>query len=208
MLFFIKKKNLIVSIICLEVINLLKVLKKYYPIGIALLLLIVFIALSLGGDEDNMVFNPVVNNEETDEVEFIYVDIKGQVMNPGVYKVEKHSRLFQVIGLAGGITEDADILAYNLSMRLRDEQVIYIPSFNDEYPMITVIIENDQNGIININTATLQQLDTLPGIGPTTAQSIIDYREENGEFSTVDDLIEVPGIGEATLNEIREFIIT
>ena len=93
-------------------------------------------------------------------------------------------------------------------MKLRDEQVIYIPSVNDEYPMITEIIEDNQNGIININTASLQQLDTLPGIGPSTAQSIIDFREENGGFSTIDSLVEVPGIGEATLNEIREFITT
>ncbi len=194
-----------------EVINVIKILKKYYPVGIVLVLLIIYVVMSFDGNEDNLVFNPVADHNDDDddeEVKYIYVDIKGQVMNPGVYKVEETSRLFQVIGLAGGITSDADTLAYNLSMKLRDEQVIYIPSINEEYPMITEIVENETNGIININTASLEQLDTLPGIGPSTAQSIIDYREENGDFDNIDNLIEVPGIGEATLNEIREFIIT
>ena len=191
-----------------EVVQVMKILKKYYPIGIIVVILIIFVVLSFDSNEDDLIFNPILDHDEVEEVKYIYVDIKGQVMNPGVYKVEEASRLFQVIGLAGGVTSDADILAFNLSMKLRDEQVIYIPSINDEYPMITVIIENETNGIININTASLELLDTLPGIGPSTAQSIIDYREEYGDFTNVDDLMEVPGIGETTLNEIREFIIT
>ena len=186
----------------------MKILKKYYPIGIIVVILIIFVVLSFDSNEDDLIFNPILDHDEVEEVKYIYVDIKGQVMNPGVYKVEEASRLFQVIGLAGGVTSDADTLAFNLSMKLRDEQVIYIPSINDEYPMITEIIENETNGIININTASLELLDTLPGIGPSTAQSIIDYREEYGDFTNVDDLMEVPGIGETTLNEIREFIIT
>ncbi len=186
----------------------MKIIKKYYLAAIAAVIVIIFLIANINSDDENLVFSPIVNNEVIEEVEFIYVDIKGQVHNPGVYKVEKSSRLFQVINLAGGITVDADRLTYNLSMKLRDEQVIYIPSINEEYPMITVVIDNDQNGIININTATLQQLDTLPGVGPTTAQNIIDYREENGEFDSIEDLIEVAGIGEATLNEIRENITT
>ena len=191
-----------------EVVQVMKILKKYYPIGIVVVILIIFVVLSFDSNEDDLVFNPILDHDEVEEVKYIYVDIKGQVMNPGVYKVEEASRLFQVIGLAGGVTSDADTLAFNLSMKLRDEQVIYIPSINDEYPMITEIIENETNGIININTASLELLDTLPGIGPSTAQSIIDYREEYGDFTNVDDLMEVPGIGETTLNEIREFIIT
>ncbi len=185
-----------------------EIIKKYYLGGIVLIILVLFLILSVDKGDDSIVFNPVTNNQSIEEVKFIYVDIKGEVMNPGVYKVEESTRLFQVITLAGGITGNADILAYNLSMKLRDEQVVYIPSIDEEYPLITEIIENDVGGIININTASLSQLDTLPGVGPTTAQSIIDYREENGDFSSIEDLVEVPGIGEATLNEIREFITT
>jgi len=186
----------------------LNIVKKYYLAAIGVIILCIVIIINLNESENEMVFEPIISNEIIEEVKFIYIDLKGEVKNPGVYKVEDSSRLFQVISLAGGTTMDADVLAFNLSLRLRDEQVIYIPSIYDEYPMITEIIENAEDGIVNINTASMQELDTLPGIGPSTAQSIIDYRNENGDFSNIDDLISVPGIGEATLNEIREFIIT
>jgi len=186
----------------------LNIVKKYYLAAIGVIILCIVIIINLNESENEMVFEPIISNEIIEEVKFIYIDLKGEVKNPGVYKVEDSSRLFQVISLAGWTTMDADVLAFNLSLRLRDEQVIYIPSIYDEYPMITEIIENAEDGIVNINTASMQELDTLPGIGPSTAQSIIDYRNENGDFSNIDDLISVPGIGEATLNEIREFIIT
>jgi competence protein ComEA len=188
--------------------KMLDIVKKYYLVVIGVIILCVFIIANMNDNENEMIFDPILNEEIVEEVKFIYIDLKGEVKNPGVYKIEDSSRLFQVISLAGGTTMDADVLAFNLSLRLRDEQVIYIPSIYDEYPMITEINENAENGIVNINTASLQELDTLPGIGPTTAQSIIDYRNENGDFSNIDDLISVPGVGEATLNEIREFIIT
>lgn len=186
----------------------IEIIKKYYYIGIILGLVIILVIVSINRDEDSLVFNPTTINEPIEAIKYIYVDIKGEVMNPGVYKVEDNTRLFQLISLAGGITGEADSLAFNLSLRLRDEQVVYIPSTEEEYPMITEVIENGIDGLININTASLEQLDTLPGIGPATAQNIIDYREENGDFLSIDDLVEVPGIGEATMNEIREFITT
>ena len=185
-----------------------EIMKKYYLVGIAIILVIIYIFMTYRNEEEVLVFNPSTDMEVTEETKYIYVDIKGYVMNPGVYKVEEYSRLFQVIALAGGITSDADALAFNLSLKLRDEQVIYIPAIGEEYPRITEIIENEENGIININTANSLLLETLPGIGPATAKSIIDYREENGDFSSIDNLIEVPGIGEATMNEIREYITT
>jgi len=186
----------------------LDIVKKYYLVVIGVIILCVFIIANMSDSENEIIFDPILSEEIVEEVKFIYIDLKGEIKNPGVYKIEDSSRLFQVISLAGGTTMDADVLAFNLSLRLRDEQVIYIPSVYDEYPMITEINENAENGIVNINTASLQELDTLPGIGPTTAQSIIDYRNENGSFSNIDDLISVPGVGEATLNEIRELIIT
>ncbi len=181
-------------------------IKKYYLVIAALLVVVIFVFISLSPEESKLVFEPITNNEIVEVTKYIYVDIKGEVMNPGVYKVEDLTRLFQVINLAGGTTIDADLLAFNMSLKLRDEQVVYIPSIYDDYPLITEIIENSQNGIVNINTASLELLDTLPGIGPTTAQNIIDYRQENGDFLNIDDILFVVGIGEATLNEIREFI--
>ena len=184
----------------------LDLLKKYYLIIIGVLFIVILIIYSFNTNDGDLVFDPIIHNEVIEEKIYIYIDIKGEVNNPGVYKVVESSRLFQVISLAGGTTMDADILAFNLSMILTDEQVVYIPSIFDEYPIITESINENEQGVININTASLQDLDTLPGIGPSTAQSIIDFREENGSFSSVEDIVLVPGIGEATLNEIIEFI--
>lgn len=185
-----------------------EIIKKYYLYIIIGIVVLILIIISFNNNDDALVFNPPIATEEIEETKYIYVDIKGEVMNPGVYKVEDKTRLFQLIVLAGGITGDADTLTFNLSLTLRDEQVIYIPSISEEYPLITDGIDNELGGIVNINRATLEQLDTLPGIGPATAQNIIDYRNENGDFLNIEDIIEVPGIGEATLNEIRELIIT
>jgi len=185
--------------------------KKYYIVGIIGIIVLILIAFTVfPGKEpnENIVFNPTSVIEEEVEEKYIYIDIKGEVMNPGVYKVLDTTRLFQLIALAGGITIDADPLALNYSKKLKDEQVIYIPSITDEYPNIAELEEEIINELIDINRASLEQLDTLPGIGPSTAQSIIDFRDQNGDFETVEDLIEVPGIGEATMNEIRELITT
>ncbi|MCK5761271.1 MAG: SLBB domain-containing protein [Candidatus Izimaplasma sp.] len=132
----------------------MKIIQKYYYVAIIVILGSIFLVVSINGDDEKIIFNPVAENEQEEKVKYIYVDIKGEVMNPGVYKVKDCSRLFQLISLAGGITGDADIMAFNLSLKLRDEQVIYIPSISEEYPMITEIIENDISGIININTAS------------------------------------------------------
>ena len=182
-------------------------IKKYYVyiIGIGIFALVLLFSFS-SDDENSFIFEPVKQTESMEEVKYIYIDIKGEVMNQGVYKVEEGTRLFQVITLAGGLTVDADVLAFNLSINLRDEQVVYIPSYSDMYPLITEVIDDNEGGIINVNTASSVLLETLPGIGPTTAQSIIDYREEFGNFSHIDDLLMVPGIGEITLNEIKDFI--
>ncbi len=187
-----------------------KLMKKYYiEIIIGAIVLVIVLGLLMKDDETSVItFNPSPSDSEVEEIKYIYVDIKGEVRNPGVYKVEETTRLFQLIILAGGITSEADEMAYNSSIKLKDEQVIYIPSITEQKASIVDKIEEENEGIININTATLEQLDTLPGIGVVTAQNIIDYREENGNFQTIDDLINVPGIGEATMNEIKDFITT
>lgn len=152
----------------------------------------------------------VKNNQSEQKVEttYIYVDIKGAVENPGVYKVEKGSRLFQVIRMAGGLIAVADDNAINKSIILGDQDVIYIPKIDEEFPNITQQSDEQVGGIININTASISELETLAGIGPTTAQNIIDYRTENGNFETINDLMNVSGIGESTFDKIKEFITT
>lgn len=181
-------------------------IKKYYLFIIIFILLVIIISIFSINENDNPIFEPFSDDIILEEVKYIYVDIKGEILNPGVYKVEEYTRLFQVISLAGGVSANADILAFNLSSKLYDQEVIYIPSIADDYPLITDVIEFEDSIIININRASLELLDTLPGIGPSTAQSIIDYRNEFGEFEDVEDLINVPGIGEVTMNEIRDFI--
>ena len=186
----------------------LKIIKKYYYVIIILIVSVFGFIFIPNNEKEVVTFNPIPTSQQQEEIKYMYVDIKGEIMNPGVYKIKESTRLFQLIILAGGVTNEADELGYNLSTKLKDEQIIYIPSINDELSIITEIEENSNNESVNINLASLEQLDTLPGIGPSTARSIIEYREENGYFETIDDLINVPGIGEATLNEIREFITT
>lgn len=182
-------------------------IKKYY-IYLAIIIIAVTIVILIpdGEKQQEITFEPLTTGDSDDEIMYIYIDIKGQVQNPGVYKVSKDSRLFQLVSLAGGTTGEADTLAINLSLKLYDQQVVYIPSFEDSYPIIIDVINDNANGIININSASLELLDTLPGIGPSTAQSIIDYRLEVGFFESVEDIMNVSGIGEATFNEIKDLI--
>jgi len=181
--------------------------KKYYMyIAIVLIIIILIIFIPIGETEEKIEFEPNTNIVHQDIPEYIYIDIKGQVQNPGVYKVTTNSRLFQLLNLAGGTTSKADTLAINLSLKLYDQQVVYIPSFDDNYPIISEVSDDSSQKVININSASLQLLDTLPGIGPSTAQSIIEYRNEVGFFERIEDIMNVTGIGESTYNEIKDLI--
>lgn len=182
-------------------------LKKYYIYIIIILISgILFAVISRGEEPKDNIFEPITYSDKENEDIYIYIDIKGQILNPGVYKITKDSRLFQLLSLAGGITSNADTLAINLSLKLYDQQVIYIPSFEDDYPLIVDVIDDNIPSIININSASKDLLDTLPGVGPSTAQSIIDYRTSTGSFESIEDIMNVTGIGEATFNEIKDLI--
>lgn len=181
-------------------------IKKYYIYLILIVSLLVIVSfIPLGEEVPSNIFEPTMVNDE-EGLQYIYIDIKGEVKNPGVYKVIKDSRLFQLLNFAGGTTSEADTLAINLSLKLYDQQVVYIPSYEDSFPIIIDVINNNLLGIININSASLELLDTLPGVGPATAQSIIDYRIEFGFFESIEEIMNVSGIGEATFNEIKDLI--
>ncbi len=184
-------------------IEFIKVHALKFSIGIVILLVI--ISFTTKSTPTPQTFTYSDKEISVNEVEYIYVDLKGYVQNPGVYKLEKGSRVFQVINMAGGYIDDADKEAVNLSKKIYDQEVIYIPSINEEYPLITEVIEDTTN-IININLASLSQLESLPGIGPSTAQAIIDYRNEIGEFEQIEDIMNVSGIGESTYSKIEEYI--
>ena len=140
----------------------------------------------------------------------IKVDIKGEVKNPGVYEIEIGSRVTDLIKLAGGITEEGSLDTTNLSIKLKDEDcvIIYKKGEVDKMDTSSSIISKsvalgsqDISTIININSASKEQLSTLIGIGDTKAEAIIKYREENGGFKSVEELTKVDGIGEKTLSK-------
>lgn len=144
--------------------------------------------------------NPV--NETTSEQ--VLVDIKGAVANPGVYELIHNARIHDAIQMAGGFLDDADQSSVNLAQKVQDEMIINVPREGDENQKLAI---NDQAGDkVRINYASQEEIQTLNGIGPSKAQAIIAHRDEHGFFKTIEDLLEVSGIGEKTLENIRDAI--
>ena len=160
------------------------------------------------------------NNEEVmfldEEVENIKVYITGEINNSGVYELKKGSRVIDLIKLAGDLTKDGDLNAINPARTLKDGESITIP----KKVLVNSLTEEDatsndlstsqsgktKEGLININKATKEELMELYGIGEVKAQAIIDYREENGSFVSIEDIKEVPGIGDKTFEKIKDKI--
>ncbi|WP_017755854.1 helix-hairpin-helix domain-containing protein [Calidifontibacillus oryziterrae] len=137
---------------------------------------------------------------------YIIVDVKGAVLQPNVYELLEGSRVLDAINMAGGFAADADQTKINLAARLQDEMVIYVPKIGENIDVkVNLNGQNDHNKI-NINTATVEELQRLQGIGPSKAESIITYREEHGRFQTINDLLNVSGIGEKSLEKIVDEI--
>lgn len=147
----------------------------------------------------------------------IIVHVTGCVVNSGVIEIDEGARIVDVIKLAGGITEEANISKVNLAYKVKDAQKIYIPSIYDDDEVEYITIESGKNVIVddinkgegkmvNINTATQTELETLSGIGPSTALKIINYREENGKFNSIEEIKQVPGIGDLKFDNIKNMI--
>lgn len=146
----------------------------------------------------------------------MYVDIKGAVRAPGMYEVTSDMRVLNVIDMAGGLKEKADDKQINFSQKLEDQMIIYIPLEGEEIPDAI----NNQNtsketsggkgseesGKINLNQAEKEELMTLNGVGEKKAEKIIEYREDNGSFKSIEDLKNVNGIGEKTFESLKESI--
>ncbi|KYH28558.1 MULTISPECIES: ComEA family DNA-binding protein [Clostridium] len=158
------------------------------------------------------------NNSSREELKNIVVEIKGEVKNPDVYTMEYGSRIYDLVKKAGGFTENADKLSVNCSMKLKDEDCIIIYNKNDKERLTLPVVNNNsnrnenspnldsENKKIDINSASKEELVSLPGIGEVTAQKIIEYRESNGKFNSVEELMEVDRIGEKTLAKFRDKI--
>lgn len=150
-----------------------------------------------------------VSAEATEEApaEDIYVDISGQVKNPGVYKVSDGTRLFEVIELAGGLGTEADPDGFNQAEIVSDGQKVIIPA-KGEVNSLPGSQGMTSSGLININTADSTALQEIPGIGPATADKIIAYRNENGRFTSKEDIKKVSGIGDKTYEKMKDKITT
>ena len=142
------------------------------------------------------------------EVE-LKVYLSGAIRNPGVYSVQEGERLSDAVAAAGGPTEDADMAAVNLAQRVKDEQHWHIPKKGEEVRDTAGQGQPPSSsamGRLDLNATSVEELKALPGIGDVRAESIVRYREGNGPFSRVDDIVAVRGIGQATLDAIRDLV--
>ncbi|ERI90262.1 comEA protein [Clostridiales bacterium oral taxon 876 str. F0540] len=160
-------------------------------------------------NEDDIFVESTEKSEVKANTSIITVCIKGEVKKPGVYKLKSGSIVDDLIKLSGGLTEDASLNSkLNLARKLKDEDYIYverkIESAGNGASMHAASQNVQVNDKIDINTATLEQLDKLPGVGPSTAQKIIDYREKHGNFNSLEDLKKLGGIGDKTIDKLRD----
>ena len=156
----------------------------------------------------------------------VIVDVKGAVNAPGVYELTEENNVIDAVNAAGGLREDSDTNNINLSKKLKDEMVIIVYTIGEvqnmkEASKITcppvndvcvtkddekAVLEDEETGIININEATKENLMTLTGIGESKANAIIEYREKNGNFESIEDIKNVPGIGDSLFEKIKDSI--
>ena len=150
---------------------------------------------------------------ETKEERFVYVYVCGQVHNPGVYTLLEGSRIYDLFTQAGGLTEEAAKDYWNQARILKDGEMIYVPSKEEVKNLPLEIMpdrvdnnETDSLDKVNINTASKEELMSLPGIGETKALAILAYRKEHGLFSSIEQLKDVEGIKEAVFSKIKVYI--
>ncbi len=154
---------------------------------------------------------PLPTPEPTAGLMNVYVN--GAVVNPAIYELPPGSWAEQAIEAAGGFTAEANTAVINLAAPLTDGAQIYVPTLAERVAEPPAGVSEPETaesaaveGVVNINSATLEQLDTLPGIGPSTAENIIAYREQHGPFATIEAVMDVPGIGQAKFDQIKELI--
>lgn len=134
----------------------------------------------------------------------IYVHILGQVVRPGLYELPDGARAVDAVAAAGGFTPQADAAGLNLARFVSDGEQIVVPAIGDAAAGAAPGVAGD--GRVNLNTADAATLDTLPGVGPATAANILAWRDEHGRFESVEDLLDVGGIGQAKLDAIRDLV--
>lgn len=197
--------------------------KPYLIVGLVGCTIIIIFLSYLFMDREEEIF---IANEEVTTTTMInknfFVDVKGAVKKPGVYEFKKGDRVMDAINKAGGLISTGNTSNINLSKRLNSEMVVYVYNNKEikdgsksmacnttcDCETITVnnCIEDDINNKININTASITELQTLYGIGEAKASDIIKYREEYGKFNDIEELKNISGIGDAIFEKIKEYI--
>lgn len=168
-------------------------------------------------DETKINFQETSNinsNLSVDKIEdkTIIVEIKGEVKKPDVYVLDENSIINDLINLAGGVTENADLSAINRAKKLQNHEMIYISNKNDDNISLKInsnMTSNEGNSgnIVDINTASVEELKKLNGVGDSKAKNIVEYREQNGGFKSIEEIKNVNGIGEKMFEKIKENII-
>ncbi|HFI0452975.1 TPA: helix-hairpin-helix domain-containing protein [Streptococcus suis] len=153
------------------------------------------------------------NTEESKEASQLVVDVKGAVAKPGLYTLAAGARVNDAVEAAGGLNSQADPKSINLAQKLSDEAVVYVASKDENISVVASTTassamsqEGKNTSLVNLNTATEADLQTISGIGAKRAADIIAYREANGGFKSVDDLNNVSGIGDKTMESIRPYV--
>lgn len=209
--------------------------KKQIPILILIVALsIIFIMSKINNDKNRNAHIQNINNKEDElgynnkEEEFsnedfesespteIMVHIKGAVSNPGIIRTKNESRIVDIIELAGGLLDEADTERINLAQKIEDEDLIHIPFIGEvnEEEHSDIVVDskinktssNSDTELVNINKADKEELKKLNGVGDSTAEKIIQYREEN-KFETIEDIMNVSGIGEKKFEAIKDSIV-
>ncbi|WP_071460194.1 helix-hairpin-helix domain-containing protein [Bacillus massilinigeriensis] len=161
---------------------------------------------------DSLSTSPGGNGESREGNSIMMADIKGAVRNPGVYTVNHGDRVADLVKKAGGVTDEADTTSVNFAMKVGDEMAVRIPVKGESPTMLSSdsggvnVPGTDQAEQINLNTATVAELDTLPGIGPSKAAAIVEYRETNGPFKSTEGLKEISGIGDKTFEKLAQSV--
>ena len=191
---------------------------KYIVLGIIILFMIISVVSYIKVDNDVITKDETIKKESTVNkvTGKYYVDIKGAVKNPGVYKLKENSRVIDVINASGGLLEDADTSVINLSKIIEDEMVIIIYTKdevekykNNEINSTSSINQKiEENSKININTSDKNTLLKITGIGESKANNIIKYREEKGNFNSIEEIKNVSGIGDSLYEKIKNSITT
>ena len=163
-------------------------------------------------DEKSNKSNEISQAETEDQL--VTVDVKGAVKKPGVYQLQSNSRVHDALEKAGGLTDEADLKSVNQAQKLSDEAVVYVAKVGENAVDVTTSAPASatsgtgqaKSALVNLNTATEADFQTISGIGQKRAQDIIAYREANGRFKSVDDLKNVSGIGAKTLEKLKEYV--